>query len=904
MSGRPSGPGSPVPDPPRLSRWWLHRITPASDRQSVAYDLEDEYRAMVDEGRSVREARAWYRRQVWRSTFPLLRTRWARGAGSLGGSWALDLRLAMRMGWKNPGLTVVAVFALAIGIPLGLLPNHAASLFMQPPTVPEGDRLHIVKSFDRRASGWAGASWSDYLVWRDRLETFERVAAVRRTGFNLRLGSSTDASMRSGPSVEGAEATAEALSLLRTPPILGRLPTAEDGRVGAPKVALLSRNLWQDRLASDSSVVGSVVELSGVPHTVVGIMPDDFHFPYRAQVWVVAQRSSTEEGTDSWMVFGRLADGVTREESETEAVGVGAAIDPEDPERAEWLRPAVVPFTPGLFGVGRDGLAGEQGFVLIQALALFVLFVACINIGMLMLVRTVSRSRELAVRNALGAGRGRIVLQLFLEAFVLAVVAAGVGLALAEFASGRLEFMERLLPHWLDLGVQPATVAQALALAVFSAAVVGVIPALKVTGRNVHQTIQRASAARTGVRFGGISSLLIVTDVALAVVAVGIALGMSDDVRSVAGMEPTIAADEYLTAIFGVPVGATAATSSPGGEDVAVRRARTEDEFVARLQAEPAVRGVALASTLPGMDGRNERFEILGREVADYEDARQASVARVRPGFFEALDQPIVSGRALSALDATPEAAGVVVNTQFVTEFFQGRNAVGQRIRAVERGAEGSGEWVEIVGTVGEVRRSATERRQGPMVYRAAQPGALGRTAVAIRLGDDPEAFTPRLRDIAHEVDPAALVDEPMSLDRVESFDDSVLGWFELGMRVMIAILIGMAASGTYALLSFTVRERAQELAVRAALGSPRAAVVATIGRRALLQIGGGVLVGMAITGVFFHLSTQGGWVPVVPPALMTLGSGLVVLLGVGVLAFVGPMRRGLRIEPAKALQG
>ncbi len=903
MSRRaPGSEGSPKgASPPRFSRWCLRAVARPADRDAVALDLDDEFEQMIDEGASPTEARAWYRRQVWGSMLPLLGSRIRGVASALGpnAGWGLDLKLALRMLVKHPGLTLVAVFALAIGIPVGLAPTHAASIFSTPPPLPDAERLFVVRNWDRPANDWARSTLLDYDLWSGRLATFEALGAAHRRGFNLRFGVSfatDDASTEAGfTSFEGAEVTASALAMLRVRPFLGRLPDPDDERAGATEVVVVSHDLWTTRLLGDSSAVGSRrIEVGGVPHTVIGVMPEGFGFPYQARLWVPRRRAATErdDGAD-WIVFGRLAEGVTPARAEAEAVGVGAAVDVDEPAgAAELLRPAVVPFTDGLFGLGRDGLKAERGFFLIQALALFVLLVACVNIGMLMLVRTLSRSREIAVRTALGASRGRVIGQLFVEALVLALIAAGIGLVLADQAASRLDFMQRLLPYWFDLGIRPSTVGWALVLAVLSAAVVGVVPAFKITGRQVRRSIQNASAARTGVRFGGVSSLLIVADVSLAVVAVGIAFGMSDDLRAVAGGDATIAADEYLTA--------TVAVQAPA------RLGAREEELVSRLSEAPGVRAVAVADRLPGMGGRNQRFEVRGEEELTGRDARRSGIVRVRPGFFAALDQPVQSGRSISALDRSSGAQAVVVNRPFATEFFAGRDPLGQFIRAaaVDATAEAGVEpWLEIVGVVGDLRRSSRERREGPIVYATLPPESLARVAVAVRTADDPAAFVSTLRHVVHEVEPTAVVGEPTVLAEVESFDDSILRWFVLGVQSMIAILIGMAASGTYALLSYTVTERTHEIAVRSALGSPRSAVLMAIGRRALMQIGGGVALGMAATAGFYYVETQGGWVPPVSPALLVLSAGLAVGLTVGALAFVGPTRRGLRIDPARALQ-
>ena len=313
------------------------------------------------------------------------------------------------------------------------------------------------------------------------MSTFEALGAARRGGYNV---NSEDG--RAEP-VIGAAVTASTFGILRVRPLLGRTLIAADEVVGAPAVVVLSHDLWQSRLEGDPDVVGQTVRIGRVPHTVVGVMPEDFLFPYRDHLWLPLRvKESAEPGEQApvHLIFGRLSDGISPEEAQLELSTLGARMAAEFPVTHARLEPRVVPFTTGLFGFSGRGLKDEVGFYVFQVLAVLVLAVACANIGMLIFARTASRSSELAVRTALGASRTRIVAQLFTEALVLAVLAAGVGLVLANWISGRFEWLLDLMPYWIDLGMTPRTVLFGLSLAVFSAAIVGVVPALKVTGKS------------------------------------------------------------------------------------------------------------------------------------------------------------------------------------------------------------------------------------------------------------------------------------------------------------------------------------------------------------------------------------------------------------------------------------
>ncbi len=460
-------------------------------------------------------------------------------------SW-LDVKVGLRMLVKHPGLTCVAVFALAVGIPVGLVPMHAANALQAPPPFDEADRIQVLKNFNVATSSWEAPSLYDFAQWREALTSFETLGATTRgASYNVL---SEDG--RAAP-VRGAEVTASTFDIVRVRPLLGRTLIPADEVVGAPRVVVISYDLWQSRLGGAPDVVGRAIRIGGVPRTVVGVMPEKFLFPIRDHLWLPMRvHALTDEHGQgrARTIFGRLSDGVSPQEAQAELTAVGGRMAIELPDMHGRLRQEVMPFTVGLFGTGKGGLQAEAGFYAFQVLALLVLLVACANVGMLILARTAAGSEELAVRTALGASRTRVVSQLFTEALVFAVLAAGVGLLIADRVSlSGFDWLLNLLPYWIDLRVTPGTVFWALSLAVLSAGLVSVVPALKVTGRAVRLNIQRASAGRAGLRFGGISSALIIADVTLAVATLGLAVGLSDgltEVRDGLG----IRAEQFLSA--------------------------------------------------------------------------------------------------------------------------------------------------------------------------------------------------------------------------------------------------------------------------------------------------------------------------------------------------------------------
>ncbi len=818
---------------------------------------------------------------------------------AFGMSW-LDFKLGFRMLVKQPGLTLVAVFALSIGIPVGLVPAHFVSALQAPLPFDEGDRILVLRNFNVAASREETPSLYDFMQWRDELTTFAAFGAAKRGGYNVNAEDG-----RAEP-VRGAEVTASTFDILRVRPLFGRALISADEVIGAPAVVVIGYDLWQARLGGEPDIVGRAIRIGRVPHTVVGVMPKEFLFPSRDQLWLPLRVNALADehrlGRE-YTMFGRLSDGISSEEAQAELTTIGLRMGVEFPDTHTWLQPEMVPFAIGFFSLPKGGFQSMPEFYLVQVLTLLLLVVACANVGMLILARTASRSSELAVRTALGASRARIVSQLFTEALVFAVLAAGVGLLLADRISVRFDWMENLLPFWVDLGVAPTTVLKALLLAVFSAGAVSIIPALKVTGKAVQRSMQRAAAGRAGVRFGGMSSALVVADVMLAVATVGLAVGLWDGLTEARdGMG--IQADRFLSAQLRVPRIEPADGAAFNRTEFMARVGATQRELVRRLAAEPGIRGVAVGSVLPGMDHPGRRVELDGENRSDDSENRWVVYARVDVDFFNALEQPILVGRGFELSDLGEGRSVVIANTTFVDRMLEGRNPIGRRVRYKARADEEPDPWYEIVGVVGSLGMNveALPGRDAGL-YHPVAPGEINPLRLAIHVGDDPASFTPRLRALASEVDPTATVSDPVALDEVFSFNTVTMDWVKIGAGTLIGILVGLSVSGIYALMSFTVAQRTRELGIRAALGAQKNNIVFTIARRALAQLGIGALLGMPIAGwLLFELRSVGRTPMHSPFAVMFLVGASVMVL-IGGLACTGPTLRALRIKPTEALR-
>lgn len=884
------------PKPPSVAESLLSSLLPAADRGPIMGDLAEEFaeRAAEDDAKT---ARWWYRRHVLRSVVPALRRRGRQPATSvlaqvltrIGSLW-LDVKVGTRMLVKYPGLTLVAILALALGIPAGVAPFHFASAWETPPPVERGWRLQVLRNIDTDLSIVRPTALYDFQQWRDSLASYDGIAAAIDGVYNVTPPDGVTAP------IEGAEVTASFFEVMRVAPVLGRAFVAADDDPGAPDVVVIGHDVWEARFHGDPKIVGRTVDVGGVHRTVVGVMPETFRYPWSDQIWIPLREQAYDDdhaGARMLRVIARLQDGVTIEVAQAELTVVGERMAADFPGAHGRLRAEVAPFTAGIVRMPKEGLTSLPFFYPLQILTVLLLLFPSINIGMLVLARTAARSSELTVRMALGASRARVVMQLFVESFVLAVVAGGLGFLILGFAGRYLG--DPADTNWIDFSLTADTVALALLLAGLSAAVVGAIPALKVTrSRNLLTGLQRTAGERPRVRFGSMSTALIVMDVALAVAILGVSVGIwSDDPRDGMGID----ADQYLYAELRIPRVDAGVERGDLSRSEAARLISAQQAFMARVAAEPGVGSVAVADVMPGMDHNDLWFE-----MDDGSPRQEVLVARVDPGYFDALGQPILDGRGFNAGDLGPNRSTAIVNTTFVERMLGRRNPIGRQVRQRPRGGE-SGPWFEIVGVVGHLGMFAGQPDRDAGIYFPLAPGEIYPVPFALRVGDDPTAFTPRLRALARQADPNAVIWSPIALDEVFNFYTFVETRLQSVFLIITGILLTISTMAIYALLSFTVAQRRREIGIRIALGAGWRDVVDTVARRAALQLGIGAFAGMGVAWMLLTvLRSALGQTSMESPVLIASLVTLAVIVVIGPLACVAPTRRALRIAPTEAL--
>ncbi|MEZ4416511.1 MAG: ABC transporter permease [Gemmatimonadota bacterium] len=819
----------------------------------------------------------------------------------------LDVKLGVRMLRKHPWLTLVAVFALAVGIPVGLAPLHLSGVFDAPlPEDPEG-RVWALRLWDPVTSSVPAPLYDDYEFWAGELESFGLLGAYRSSTFRV------DSDDGRAPPVSGAQVTASTFEILRRAALLGRALLPSDELPGAPDVVVIGHGLWTSRFGADPSLVGRTVRIGGTPHTVVGIMPEGFLFPWSQQLWLpLREEPVASTGRFQGLgVLGRLADGVSVEEAQAEVSAAGRGPSDHRGEERARLQSEVVPFAYSFLGLPRGGLRSLPEYLFFQILALLLLLVACGNVAMLILARTATRFRELSIRGALGAGRARIVSQLFVETLVLSLLAAGFGVFTFGWALGRVDFAGwagvDTLPYWLSLDVTGRSVLTALVLAILSATVAGVVPAFRITGRNVSDNIRRANAGRSGIRFGGLTGALVVADVGVSVAVVSLAFVLASQMTDAAraARAASIPSEEYLTVELRMPDAELLGGGNSAQQRIVDRFAAVQRTLVERLEGEPGVRSVAVADALPRMDARSRPIELDGVTRSNGSPGWWVRVVRADVGFFAALELPVLDGRDFELGDLDGDATAVIVNTPFVERLLAGRDPIGQRLRFLTAAGNEESPWYQIVGVVGHAGINMVNPASGEAIYLPAAAGAINPLQLGIHASVVPESLIPRVRELVEDVAPDAIMGVPQPLDQVSQGDWYVVLAVAAGLALLVAILMVLVISGIYAMMSFSVSERTREIGVRTALGASRSSLVLTILRRSLLQIVIGALLGMPLAArVFYQLrGGSGAGYATLGAFLLALGLALGTVFLVGLVSCYVPTRRVLAIQPNEALR-
>ncbi len=818
-------------------------------------------------------------REIGRET--LRGRRWS----ELGTELQQDAVFALRQLRKTPGFTLAAILILALGI--GATTAIFSGLYgvvLRPLPFPHPERIVFLWSFDQGEP--RSVSPGNFREFQRGLRSISHLAATRGSDFTL--------VRREGPErVSGVRATAEYFAALGAQAALGRVFAPGDDRLGRERIAVLSHRLWRQRFAAAPGVVGSAIRLNGLFYTVVGVMPASFDLRADGpELWVPLAFDAGDEADFSHSYLrpvGRLRPGVSLARAQGEVDAVARRLAVEHPEDDARYRARLEGFLDGTVGGFRKRLVVLQGAVFC------VLLIACVNVANLLLARGAARSREIAIRAALGAGRGRIVRQLLTESLVLGLGGVAAGLAFAAaMIRGLRNASPAGIPRLDQVRIDGPVLAFALGLGLAATLLFGLVPALRLARPDLQGMLKEggrslgAGSPRDRMRSG-----LLVVEVALALVLlVGAGLLIRSAVqlgRVELGFEPT----RVLTAQVAVP---------QGGERNLPRSFQVFERVVAEVRRLPGVESAALATILPLSRNNSSSTVNLDRPEPRPGEDLEGNVRVVTPGYFKTLGVPLLAGRDLDGRDRQGGRPVVVVNRALARQAWPGREAVGQRLWYYDKA------WLEVVGVVGDIRQGNLSDDIRPELYVPLEQAPSFAwsaddisMALAVRTVGEPAVLAPSLRQAVRAADPA------VPLYSVATLEDLRAALFAL-TRLNTLLLLGLgviglllAAVGIYGVIAYHVGQRTQEIGLRMALGATEGKVLALIVGQAMRPVLVGLAVGVAgaaaltrvMAGILFEVSAT-------DPA--TFAGVVLVLAAAALLASWAPARRASQVDPTRAL--
>ncbi|MDE3153878.1 MAG: ABC transporter permease [Acidobacteriota bacterium] len=795
-----------------------------------------------------------------------------------------DLRHALRVLLKNPGFATVAILTLALGIGANTaLFSIVDAVLLRP--LPYRDPGQLTMIWETRPRpGWdhTSASAGEFRAWEQRNHSFSGMALLDWEVANLTGG-------REPEVVPAGFVSTDFFSLLGVHPALGRLLQPSDAEPGHDRVAVISHDLWQQQFGSDPAIVGQTLRLDDGPRTVVGVLPAGFTFWNfgDVQVWgpyVYPKTIDELNGHHHFNVVGRLKPGVTPAMAQADLTGVMQQLSKELPTYYNGYGVNLVSLRTQYVGDVRTAL-----LVLMAAVA-FVLLIGCANVANLLLARAAARRREVAVRAALGATRGRLIRQFLAESLAVALAGGVGGVLLALWGRDLLvRLAHGVLPSVAVVRLDAGVFAFTLGLSVLTGLVFGIGPALQASRADLHGALKdggRGSAAVVHRRF---RSTLVAVEIALAVVLL---IGASLLLRSFARLldvNPGFNASHVLAAE--VPLPATR-------YGTATRQQAFIDALVQRTAALPGVLRAGATSVLP-MSGSNysRGFEIEGRPRALPDEESSVAWRTVTPGYFATMGIPLVKGRAFEAQDGPDTLKVAIINTAMARRYWPNADPLGQHIRF---GSDGP--WLTIVGIVGSVRFGGLDADEKIELYQPFQQAPLPDMTLVARTAGDPLAISAALRAQVSSLDGNQPLGTVTTMEHLvgESAAPQRLNATLLAGFAGLALLL--AAVGVYGVMAYLVAQRAHEIGVRIALGAAPADIVREVLGDGARLVGAGLLAGL-VSAAFLSRLLSSLLFGVSPFDPATFALVPLVLALAALLACWFPTRRAVRVDPVVALR-
>jgi putative ABC transport system permease protein len=795
-----------------------------------------------------------------------------------------ELRIALRSLIRQPGMAVLAVVALALGIGLTTtMFSIVNGALLRGLPFPESDRILHIAPYIIAEQDDVDTRVHTFAEFQDRQQSFEELAAFQFQTANV-VGPSGTAVRYSGASI-----TANTFRLLRVTPALGRDFREGESRPGAPPAVIIGDKVWQEQFGRSPAAIGESLRVNGTVMTVVGVMPPKFNFPSNQEIWpalVIDPLDSKPGEGPALETIGRLKPGVSRDQAGAEFATLWRQLEQAYPDRYEGgYTVEIKPYIREFIG---DPVVGVLWTMLVAVFGVMV--IACVNVANLVLARAASRTREVAVRTAIGATRWQVVRQMLTEVLMLAATGAALGLGLAQ--TGITLFNRAIIdtqpPFWIDIRIDGAVLLFVTIATLVAALVSGIVPALRASQADLAQ-VMNDEGRTTGLRMGRFSRALVVAELALSFGLLVMAGLMIQSVSNVARADFGFAMRDVWSARLTLP-----AADYPDD----TRRRQFADAAIARLRVLPGVQALAIASGIP-LGGSHYAMKLPDRQYQGERDYHDVHGVVVSPEYFRVLRVAPLEGRLFDDRDRDTGAPSVIVNQALARRYFSGR-ALGRSL-AVATGAHQ--EWREVVGVVPDLGmgESPGDRTREAIYLPLAQMPLSGLTVLAQVAGAPLNVSAPA-RDAIGGLD----VNLPLfNIGTVQQdFEQGTWPFRVFGTLFMafgVAALF-LATVGLYGVMAFSVGRRTQEIGIRMAMGAGARDVLVMVLRQGMWQIAAGILLGAGLgvaLGSFaaillFHVS------PYDPMILVTIAG---VLAAASLLACLVPARRAASVDPMVALR-
>jgi len=790
-----------------------------------------------------------------------------------------DLQIACRNLLRRPAHAALVVVMLGLGIGGNTaMFSLVDSLLLSPLPFDEPERLVWL---DETAPEWGLESvsidYADFHAWSQNNKSFDSLALIKELAYNLVGGEAVER-------IEAAGVTHDLDRVLRAGPVLGRMFTPEEDAPGGPPVTILSDGLWKRLFAGDAAAIGQTLRLDGKPHEIVGVLPPHIGLPFEAQLWVPIADEPEKAGSYQYSGIGRLAPGATLASAKLDLDRTLEPLIEKHPFKKA-VSSVVTPFRAQLVGQ-----AGSTAWALLAAVAL-VLVVACVNVAALQLARGTAREKEMGIRAALGARRGRLVRQLLTEGLVLSAAGGALGLALGVWGLRTLGAMAAEdLPFWVSFAPRTEALLLCLAVGVGTTLVFGLLPAFLTSGVNVVESMRSgggASASRSRRRS---LSGLVVGEMALAqVLLVGAGLVVLSQ-RELLRVDPGYRAEDVLS--FGV---ALPEASYPEDAD----RLALYRELRRQLGALPGVTSVAISTKLPFQGHDGYFFEAEGAGDADDGARREVTLLRqTSDGYAATMGIELLRGRELgAAATSAGELLEVLVNERFAQLYWPGEDPLGRRIRAGEHQP-----WLRVVGVSRSVKHYGLAEPARPGVYVPLANNSSSRVSFVLRTAVEPTSLIPSARRVVRGLDAELPLYQVATLEEELSRSLTLRRLTSWLFAVFAIVALTLAAGGTFGVVSYLMQRRTSEIGLRIALGATTRSVLALVLRQgtALAALGAalgllaGLFAGRLLERLLFQIDTRD------PRVFVSVAA---MLLGIALIANLLPAIRASRVQPMQALR-